>query len=116
MSTLDLAGHGAFSLWTGIGGQEWVDAAAQFSAETGVPITTVSIGPGQPVEDPYGTWADLREISDAGVLVVRPDLHIAARHPSAPGSPEIGVDAATWLRTALSQVLGTSAGQPEPAT
>ena len=27
VSTLDLAGHGTFSVWTGIGGQAWLDAA-----------------------------------------------------------------------------------------
>jgi hypothetical protein len=29
VSTLDLAGHGTFSVWTGIGGQAWLDAAAR---------------------------------------------------------------------------------------
>ncbi len=94
VSTLDLAGHGAFSIWTGIGGQAWLDAAAAFSGRTGLPITGVSIGPREPIEDPYGTWAELREISDGGVLLVRPDLYVAARHASAPDSPEA---AAAWL-------------------
>ena len=103
VSTLDLAGHGAFSVWTGIGGQAWVDAAAAITAETGLAITPVSIGPGQPFEDPYGTWAELREIEDGGLLLVRPDLYVAARHSMAPAS-----DAAAeqWLRQALTSVLG----------
>ncbi len=105
VSTLDLAGHGTFSVWTGIGGQAWLDAAQAFSAETGLPVTGVSVGPGQPFEDPYGTWAELREISDGGVLLIRPDLYVAARHASAPGSPET---AAQWLRQALTSVLGIS--------
>ena len=109
VSTLDLGGHGAFSLWTGIGGQDWIDAATEYAAETGLPITVVSIGPGQPYDDPYGTWAELREIGDAGVLLVRPDLYVAARHAGAPGSPEGGVDARAWLRDALGAVLGTAA-------
>ncbi len=58
-----------------------------------------------PFEDPYGTWAGLREISDGGVLLVRPDLYGAARHASAPDSPE---SAARWLRQALTSVLGTA--------
>ena len=102
---LDLAGHGTFSVWTGIGGQAWLDAAAAFTADTGLPVTPVSVGPGQPFEDPYGTWAELREISDGGVLLVRPDLYIAARHASAPDSPE---SAARWLRDTLTSVLGTA--------
>lgn len=65
--------------------------------------------PGQPFDDPYGTWAQLREISDAGVLLVRPDLYVAARHLGAPGAPEAGVDAETWLRDVFDRVLGTAA-------
>jgi 2,4-dichlorophenol 6-monooxygenase len=105
VSTLDLGGHGAFSVWTGIGGQAWLDAAAAYAEETGLPITPVSIGPREPVEDPYGTWAGLREISDGGVLLVRPDLYIAARHASA---PQDAGEAASWLRGALAAVLGTA--------
>jgi 2,4-dichlorophenol 6-monooxygenase len=71
------------------------------------PITAVSIGPREPIEDPYGTWAELREISDGGVLLVRPDLYVAARHASAPDSPET---AAAWLTRTLTSVLGTEIG------
>ena len=103
VSTLDLAGLGAFSVWTGIGGQAWLDAARALSAETGLPVTLVAIGPGQPFEDPYGTWAELREMSDGGVLLVRPDLYVAARHASTPDCAET---AAQWLRQAVTSVLG----------
>jgi 2,4-dichlorophenol 6-monooxygenase len=109
ISTLDLGGHGAFSVWTGIGGQAWIDAAIAFEAETGLPLTIVSIGPGQPIEDPYGTWAELSEIADAGALLVRPDLYVAARHATAPSSPAA---ADQWLRTALNQILGQETAAP----
>ncbi len=102
VSTLDLVGHGRFSVVTGIGGAAWLAAAKAFTADTGVPVTQVSIGPGEPHEDPYGTWAQLREIEDGGVLVVRPDLYVAARHLSAPGSDQ---DAQDWLTQALASVL-----------
>jgi len=103
VSTLDLAGHGAFSLWTGIGGEAWTAAAAAFTEETGLPITPVVVGPGRPIEDPYGTWAELAEIADGGVLLVRPDLYVAARQISPPDSPD---QATQWLRSTLSRVLG----------
>jgi 2,4-dichlorophenol 6-monooxygenase len=103
VSTLDLAGHGGFSVWTGIGGAAWIEAAERISHETGLPITTVSIGPGQPIEDPYGTWAELSEIADDGILLVRPDLYVAARRADGPASPE---QADQWLRGVLAQVLG----------
>ena len=103
VSTLDLAGHGRFALVTGIGGEGWLDAAAELGAKRGLEITPVSIGPGQPYEDPYGTWAGLREIDDGGVLLVRPDLYIAARQLTAPSDPAA---ARQWLDTVLARILG----------
>ena len=96
---------GAFSVWTGIGGRACLHAAAAFTVRTGLPVTAVSIGPREPIEDPYGTWAEAVEISDGGVLLVRPDLYVAARHASAPDSPEA---AAAWLTRTLTSILGTS--------
>jgi 2,4-dichlorophenol 6-monooxygenase len=102
VSTLDLAGHGRFSVFTGIGGGAWLAAAEAFTRDTGVPVTHVSIGPGEHYEDPYGTWAPLREIEDGGVLLVRPDLYIAARHL---GTPATEQEARDWLTQALTSVL-----------
>ena len=104
VSTLDVGGHGTFSLVTGIGGRPWLDAALALAKTTGVPITPVSIGPGERYEDPYGTWAGLREIDDGGALLVRPDLYIAARHLGSPESPE---QAHEWLAGVLRSVLRT---------
>jgi FAD binding domain len=53
-STLDLVGHGRFSVVTGIGGEDWLEAAGQLAEKLGVEITPVSIGPGQPYEDRTG--------------------------------------------------------------
>ncbi|MBB3675001.1 FAD-dependent oxidoreductase [Modestobacter versicolor] len=103
VSTLDLVGKGSFSVVTGIGGEPWLEAAAELAAERGLTITPVSIGPGRPIEDPYGTWADLREIGDAGVLLVRPDLYVAGRHAGAPASADA---ARAWLSDVLGAVLG----------
>jgi 2,4-dichlorophenol 6-monooxygenase len=102
LSTLDLGGHGSFSVFTGIGGRGWLDAAAALARQTGVTITAVSIGPGEQYEDPYGTWAELREIDDGGVLLVRPDLYVSARRA---GSPPSAQDARDWLARALRGVL-----------
>jgi 2,4-dichlorophenol 6-monooxygenase len=102
-STLDLVGRGRFAVVTGIGGEAWLAAAAELGPELGLSLTPVSIGPGQPVEDPYGTWAELREIEDGGVLLVRPDLYVAARHLGSPSSAE---QAREWLAGALRSVLG----------
>jgi 2,4-dichlorophenol 6-monooxygenase len=103
VSTLDLVGHGRFGVVTGIGGQAWLDAASRLGSRLGVAVTCVSIGPGEDFEDPYGTWAELREIDDGGVLLVRPDLYVGARHLAAPASAQ---DAEDWLAGALGAVLG----------
>jgi 2,4-dichlorophenol 6-monooxygenase len=107
VSTLDLAGHGDFALVTGIGGQDWLTAAAELGDRLGIRITPVSIGPGERYEDPYGTWAGLREIEDGGALLVRPDIYIAARHLAAPASAGA---ASEWLATVLQDVLGGANG------
>jgi 2,4-dichlorophenol 6-monooxygenase len=102
ISTLDLGGHGGFSVFTGVGGRAWLDAAAALASQTGVTIAQVSIGPGEQYEDLYGTWAALCEIEDGGALLVRPDLVVAARHISAPLSAQ---RARGWLAHALHRVL-----------
>jgi 2,4-dichlorophenol 6-monooxygenase len=103
VSTLDLGGKGAFTLFTGIGGEVWTRAAATASAQLGRDLRVVSIGPGQPYEDPYGTWADLREIGDDGAILARPDLYVAYRVTTAPASAD---EATTQLTSALRTVLG----------
>lgn len=87
-STLDLCGHGQFTLLTGIGGSGWVEAAKTVSAELGVPLAVHVIGPRQQWQDHYGDWARAREIGDSGVLLVRPDHHVAWRSEGLAASPE----------------------------
>ncbi|MFF9115002.1 FAD-dependent monooxygenase [Streptomyces massasporeus] len=96
LSTLDTIGRGRFTLLTGIGGEAWVRAAETQEVE----IAAVVIGPGRQYEDPYGDWARLREIPDAGALLVRPDGFVAFRHASA------GPDAEELLADALRRILG----------
>ncbi len=89
-------GKGRFTLLTGIGGERWVRAAEAQAVE----IATVVVGPGREYEDPYGDWARLREVSDSGALLVRPDGFVAFRHASA------AEDAAALLTDALERILG----------
>ncbi|HEY0618358.1 MAG TPA: FAD-dependent monooxygenase [Kribbella sp.] len=87
VSTLDVVGKGRFTLLTGIGGDAWVKAAAAVSEQTGVPVESFVIGPGRELEDLYGDWSRLREITDTGCLLIRPDAHIAYRSHVLPADP-----------------------------
>ncbi|GAA1636846.1 FAD-dependent monooxygenase [Kribbella alba] len=87
VSTLDVVGKGRFTLLTGIGGDAWIKAAAAVSDETGVPVESFVIGPGRELEDLYGDWSRLREITDTGCLLIRPDAHVAYRSHTLPGDP-----------------------------
>ena len=59
-STLDLSGHGRFTIFTGIGGQRWVAAAEAVGREMGLPIVAHVIGPRQAYLDHTGDWARAR--------------------------------------------------------
>jgi 2,4-dichlorophenol 6-monooxygenase len=100
VAVLDLCGKGRFTLLTSIGGEAWVKAAKDVAAKTGVEIAAVTIGPGCDVEDPFGDWARAREIGDDGCLLVRPDMYVAFRSPSASKT------ASKELAAAISKILG----------
>lgn len=98
-STLDVVGRGRFSLVTGLAGTAWVTAVRELAPPY---LDAVVIGaPG--TRDPYGDWFRLREIDEAGALLVRPDGHVAWRHAKAQWDPTA---AGIALRQALFAVLG----------
>ena len=78
-SILDLCGKGNFSILTGIGGEEWLKAAKNIETQLGIKIQCNIIGPDQDFEDHAGEWSSIREISDSGLILVRPDQHICWR-------------------------------------
>jgi hypothetical protein len=79
ISTIDLAGKGKFCLLTGIGGHGWKLAAKELSAKLGVPIVAYSIGFRQDYEDVYHDRAQIRDVSESGSILVRPDYFVARR-------------------------------------
>jgi len=82
ISTLDLAGQGAFCLLTGIGGEKWKQAAYEACRYLGVNINAYSIGWQQDWEDVYGDWDGRREIEEDGCVLLRPDRTICWRSMS----------------------------------
>lgn len=97
VSTLDVVGRGLFSLVTGVAGVAWEGAVERLDLPY---LRTVRIGTAE-LRDVYGTWHDVRDIEEAGALLVRPDGHIAWRHSAAVWGPDeahgLLVDALTRL-------------------
>ncbi|MBC8742587.1 FAD-dependent monooxygenase [Paraburkholderia sp. UCT31] len=99
VSTLDVIGKGKFSLVTGLSGSAWVKAAE----ELGLPFLRTVVTGANDSQDPYCDWQRVREVSEAGALLVRPDGYVAWRQS------ENVFDAAMakgLLQSALSDVLG----------
>jgi 2,4-dichlorophenol 6-monooxygenase len=103
VSTLDLAPYGRFTLITGITGEQWGKAAKDVAAELGIELETVVIGPGRDVIDLYYDWAKLREVSESGAILVRPDKHVGWRAHELPADPRKA------LHDAVAQLLGRGA-------
>jgi 2,4-dichlorophenol 6-monooxygenase len=74
--------------------QQWRDAVAKVSADTGVPIRTVRIGPRGDAFDPTNNWIALREVGPKGIVLVRPDGHVGFRAINVPPNPADTIAAA----------------------
>ena len=98
-STLDLAGGGAFTLFTGLGGMAWANAADKVAKDLGIKLRTHVVGPRQEYIDHTGDWARAREIGDAGCIITRPDQHVCWRNDVLPDDP------AAELTRVLTQIL-----------
>ncbi|MCY4302644.1 MAG: FAD-dependent monooxygenase [Aestuariivita sp.] len=99
VSTLDLCGHGKFTLLTSLGGESWAVAGNRVGAELGIDLVCHVISPRQAYVDHAGDWARVSEISDSGCLLVRPDHHVAWRTDARSANP------VRELRRALARIL-----------
>lgn len=82
VSTVDVAGHGRWTLLVGIGGKRWKVAARAVSKDLGIEIFAVSIGFRQDWEDVYFTWEKVKGVEEDGCVLVRPDRFVAWRGKS----------------------------------
>lgn len=101
VSTLDLVGKGRFTLVTGIAGQAWTQAVRS----VGLPYLDVLVIGERGAQDVYANWHAVREIDEAGALLVRPDGVVAWQHNSGVVDAD---QARRELTAALSKVLSTS--------
>ncbi|MFD3801731.1 aromatic-ring hydroxylase C-terminal domain-containing protein [Kocuria palustris] len=102
VSTHDLAPYRRFTLFTGVTGAGWAEAAQEAASSLGIDLETVVIGPGQEVTDLYSDWERLRGVDEDGAVLVRPDKHIGWRSQNLPEDP------AAALRDALASILSVT--------
>ncbi|MDT0446462.1 FAD-dependent monooxygenase [Streptomyces johnsoniae] len=114
-STLDVTGHGRFVLLTGPGGERWHEAARDAALLTGLHVTVRGIGTRGGLRDPYGTWADLREVEASGAVLVRPDGHVAWRAADSGHAGELPQVMATILATSPQHPDGEPPPPARPA-
>jgi len=102
ISTLDVVGRGKTTLITGISGRAWVEAVKRMDLPW---LDSVTVGD-LATRDLYRSWALVREVDEAGALLVRPDGYIAWRHAEAEWSED---DAEHKLRLCVDKLMAWSA-------
>ena len=99
ISTIDVAGHGEWTLFTGIGGEGWKRAACEVSKGLGIELHVATIGFRMDWEDVYFTWEKMRGVDEDGCVLVRPDRFVAWRSRSSGDEVE-------RLETVMRKILG----------
>ena len=88
--------------WRAEHGEDWVAAASVVAGERDLPLDAYRAGPGGDLQGGDGAWYALRGHDAEGVVIVRPDGHVAYRSHT-------GVaDAPGALRAALDVALATA--------
>jgi 2,4-dichlorophenol 6-monooxygenase len=101
VSTLDVVNGRSLTLVTGLSGTAWVDAVDALALPR---LRSITIGePG--AEDLYLEWQRVREVEEAGAVLVRPDGVVAWRALTAPRDAD---DARAQLERAVAHVLSTA--------
>jgi len=115
MSTLDVTGKGLFTVVTGLAGAAWKEAVSRLD----LPFLRIVVTGSPEAQDLYCEWQRVREIDEAGALLVRPDGVVAWRDKKGTLDAE---DAAEKLSAAIRAVLDLSdlsaiprEKQPEPS-
>lgn len=101
VSTLDVTGKGLFTAVTGLAGAAWKEAALSLD----LPFLRVVVTGSPEAQDLYCEWQRIREIEEAGVLLVRPDGVVAWRDME--GTSDTG-EALDRLSAAIRTILDVS--------
>ncbi|MEU7004113.1 FAD-dependent monooxygenase [Nonomuraea sp. NPDC046570] len=96
VATVDLMRDG-FLVLTGPHGQPWIDAARDVGREFGLAIAAYRVGPDGDLQDEDDAWQQVWGVGPRGCVVVRPDGHVALRHP------DLDADLASVLHNLLAR-------------
>ena len=94
LSTLDLVGHGRFSMIVGVGGERWARAAADVAVALSIELPVYRVGLRCEYDDVDGEWEAVREVTETGAILVRPDRHVAWRSTGLCDDPSKELEAA----------------------
>jgi 2,4-dichlorophenol 6-monooxygenase len=83
IATLELVPGDGFLLLAGPAGDAWQAAAAAAEESLGVKVVAHLVGGTKGLADVDGVWSTLREHQDDGMVLVRPDGHVAFRADTA---------------------------------
>lgn len=75
VSTLDVLHDGKFTLLTGLSGTAWQHAIEKLQ----LPYLGIVVTGSPGANDLYCDWQKVREVHEAGAILVRPDGHVAWR-------------------------------------
>ncbi len=101
ISTHDLLRPGRLLLIVDTDGQAWVEAAVKLAEQRNVPLDIVCLGRRTPMRPVGDQWHDVRDVRDDGVILVRPDGHVAFRAKSAVDHPSHALEAAFAALTSI---------------
>ena len=66
----------------------WKPVVMSMASRTGHALHCVTIAEAGDCQDVNGTWAALRQVSETGAVLVRPDGHVAWRVDHVPSDPQ----------------------------
>lgn len=98
ISMLDLVGKGRTTVVTGLAGQNWAKAVQAIN----LPYLDVLVVGTPKAQDVYCEWQAVREVDEAGALLIRPDGVVAWRNKNGVGDP---IQAQQVLQKAVDSVF-----------
>ncbi|MEZ2389115.1 FAD-dependent monooxygenase [bacterium RCC_150] len=109
VSTSDLVAPSGFTAFVDDKALAWREALSVVAQEFEMPLTVVVIGGQDGLSDPAGSWREAADVSIEGLVLVRPDRHVAWRSHGAPAD-----EAASELHDLIAGLTRGEFDRPDP--